>query len=83
MRPIAPRLDVGEEITVAENQLEYLTLVATRVEFADGDTQMVVRWTMTVEERSRIASGEDVYICFPRNVFPHSVGLRPEWEIEK
>lgn len=81
MRPIAPRLpdDVAEEITVAEDQHEYMTITAARVRHTDGTHSMYCRWTLTPEERRRVAAGEDIYLAFPERVAPHSVSLRPEW----
>jgi hypothetical protein len=62
MRPVAPRIEGAEEITIAEDQLEYLTIVGAYVTYKDSDrTDLVVRWTFTAEERKRIAAGEDIY----------------------
>lgn len=67
MRPIAPR--TGEpEVTVAEEQHEYRPIVAAirrrRLEDMPGVELVahVTRWTLTHEERRRIAAGEDVYV---------------------
>lgn len=81
MRPIAPRIDDPrcQEITVAEDQHEYQTLTAARVQCTDGKVEMCTRWTLTKEEREAIARGEDVYVFFPEFVYPHRLMLRPEW----
>lgn len=81
MRPIAPRIEHPscQEITVAENQHEYMTVTAARVECHDGAIEMCTRWTFTEEERAAIARGEDVYVFFPKSVYPHRLMLRPEW----
>lgn len=82
MRPIAPKFPDHpqiEERPIAEEQLEYKTIIGARVYFDDGSVQVFARWTFTPEERERIANGEDVYISFPKYMAPHSVELRPEW----
>lgn len=64
MRPIAPRIDGAEEITIAENQHEYMTITGALVRYEDapGRIDIVTRWTFTPEERRRIANGEDIYL---------------------
>lgn len=79
MRPIAPRLGVGEELTVAEEQPEFSPMTVARVPITDGTVEVVGRWTLTPEERHRIATGEDIYISFPGVVYPHFIGLRPDY----
>jgi len=81
MRPIAPRLgdDVSDEVTVAEDQHEYKTLVAAFVSHENGSRSAYTRWTLTTDERVRVANGEDVYVAFPECVAPHLIMLRPEW----
>lgn len=80
MRPIAPRLgDAFDEIAVAEDQPEFKPVTMARVFTGNGSWDMVGRWTLTPEERQRIAAGDDIYITFPRHTFPHSLGLRPDW----
>lgn len=81
MRPIAPRIEHPdcEEITVAEEQEEFMTVTATRILCNDGTIQYALRWTLTPEERAAIARGEDVYVFFPKHVYPHTLALRPEW----
>lgn len=61
MRPIAPRTG-APEVTVAEEQLEYLPITVARYEFTDGSKGILTRWTLTPEERARIAAGEDFYV---------------------
>jgi hypothetical protein len=61
MRPIAPRIPGLEEVTVAEEQEEYRTITAGIVRHDDAHVY-VTRWTMTAEERARVAAGEDVYV---------------------
>jgi hypothetical protein len=74
VRPIAPRIDGADEITIAEHQLEYMPITACLVQFSDGDVQRVCRWTFTPEERARIAAGEDIYFGTPA-----SIKLTPHW----
>lgn len=81
MRPVAPRLgeSVSVEVTVAEEQDEFMTITMARVLHADGTHSMVGRWTLTPEERQRVAAGEDIYVTFPMHTFPHGISLRPEY----
>lgn len=80
MRPIAPRLgDIAEEITVAEEQEEFKPLTMARVPVEGGGFYMFARWTLTPEERRRVAAGEDIYVRFPEHTFPHHLSLRPEF----
>lgn len=79
MRPIAPRLGVGEEITVAEEQEQFSPMTVTRVAVTDGSVEFVGRWTLSADERRRVAAGEDIYVVFPGAVYPHFIGLRPEY----
>ena len=74
MRSVAPRIEGADEFTIAEDQLEYMPIVACLVQFSDGTTARVCRWTFTPEERQRIASGEDLYFGTPAGV-----QLTPHW----
>lgn len=60
MRPIAPR--TGErEITLAEEQHDYQPITAV-VRVREPGVSLVTRWTMTPEERAKVAAGEDIYV---------------------
>lgn len=61
MRCVAPRTG-APEITVAENQEEYLT-VTVAVHETEGGRSLLTRWRLTDEERQLIAAGEDLYIA--------------------
>jgi hypothetical protein len=74
MRPIAPRIDGADEITIAEDQHEYMTITAAHVQYADGSVHRVCRWTFTPEERAQIAAGEDLYFGTPA-----AIQLVPHW----
>jgi hypothetical protein len=74
MRPIAPRIEGADEITIAEEQHEYMTITAAIVHYGDGSTHRVCRWTFTPEERAQIAAGEDIYFGTPATVL-----LTPHW----
>lgn len=58
---IAPRTG-ADEITIAEDQLEYKPLVAAVYRTPEGAPMLLTRWTFTAEERERIAAGEDLYL---------------------
>ena len=77
MRPIAPRIDGAEEVDVAEGQHEYMQIVGAvipathpgAVHVGDNPTRGIVfRYTMNADERSRIASGEDIYLTLMAGV---------------
>ncbi|MGV3707974.1 MAG: hypothetical protein ACO1Q7_03970 [Gemmatimonas sp.] len=62
MRMLAPRTG-HPEITVAEDQLEYLPITVNVIAH-DNDTKTIVtRWQPSAEERQRIADGEDIFVC--------------------
>ena len=63
MRTIAPRIGEAPEVTLAENQLEYMPLVAAVFDRVDRSQVYVTRWTPNDEERKRIAAGEDIYVA--------------------
>jgi hypothetical protein len=50
------------EVTVAEDQHDYLALTAAVVEWRDGSRGILTRWRLTDDERRRIAGGEDLYV---------------------
>lgn len=80
MRPIAPRLHSSiTEFSVGEDQHEFCTITMAAVPCEDGEMYMMGRWTLTDDERARVAAGEDIYVTFPRNTYPHHLGLRPAW----
>lgn len=64
MRMIAPRTG-ADEVTIAEDQLEYKPLVAAiyvNEQYGPDALTLLTRWTFTPEERAAIAAGEDVYL---------------------
>lgn len=73
MRPIAPRIQGADEFVVAEEQLQYMPVVACLVQF-DDELSRVCRWTFTPEERAKIAAGEDLYFGTPARA-----RLTPHW----
>ena len=75
MRSVAPRLSVpAHEYTIAEDQLEFMPVVAANVTFGDDEyPTRVLRYTFTAEERAKIAAGEDLYFGTPavQQLNPH------------
>ncbi len=63
MRPIAPRIAGLEEVTIAEEQLEFAPITAAllRSEHGPAHDERICRWTLSEHDRARIAAGEDVY----------------------
>jgi len=79
---IAPRTG-AEEITIAEDQLEYSPLVAAvYAHAAYGNAPfLLTRWTFTDEERAAIAAGEDLYLgvlTFGQPLQPLSLQVGPQ-----
>lgn len=73
MRPIAPRIEGADEITIAEDQHQYKTLTAAIVNYQNGERVRVCRYTLSNDERDRIANGEDLYFGTPADtpLIPH------------
>jgi hypothetical protein len=61
-RMIAPRTG-APEVTVAEEQEEYLPITVALYLDEKGARHILTRWTFTAEERAAIAAGEDVYVA--------------------
>lgn len=85
MRAVAPRLGL-HEVTLAEDQQEYIPITVGVARFADGSTSVTSRWRLTDEEKQRIANGEDVYVTlltFGGPMQPISISIgRPDWTKE-
>jgi hypothetical protein len=61
MRAIAPRTG-APECTLAEEQEEYQPITVAMYGVNDSTSRIVLtRWTLTAEERTAIAAGEDIY----------------------
>lgn len=73
VRPVSPRIDGADEITIAEEQHQFMPLAAAHVRYSDS-VQRVCRWTFTPEERAAIAAGEDMYFGTPAEI-----PLTPHW----
>lgn len=78
MHPVSPAIPGVPERTFAEAQPEYEPV---RVAFLAHDlgTNLLTRWTLSDEERQRIAAGEDLYVgqlSFGGPMTPITVGLR-------
>ena len=77
---VAPRTG-AEEITIAEDQLEYRPLVAAVYRTEDGQPLLLTRWRFTEEERQQIAGGEDLYLAvltFGKPLQPLALQIGPE-----
>lgn len=74
MRPIPSGLD--DSVIVGEDALDYRPVPALPVQ-GEGElfTTMLVRWTLTDDERRRVAAGEDISVAFPHAVAPHALRL--------
>lgn len=62
MRAVAPRLDGLHEVTLAEDQHEFLSIVAGVIDYPNGARWWVTRWRLSDEGREKVARGEDVYL---------------------
>ena len=74
MRPIAPRTGHPEH-TIAEEQEEYLpiTVAVAALESSNGHA-LILRYTLTPEERQAVASGTDLYFC---QLYPNGGPMTP------
>lgn len=61
MRAIAPRTG-APEVTIAEEQEQYMPITVARYHYEDGTGVLLTRWTLTPAEREAIARGEDIYV---------------------
>lgn len=61
MRPRAPRTG-APEVTVGEEQEEYMPLTVALYAYTDGTRGILTRWTLSAEERDMVAKGEDIYV---------------------
>lgn len=81
---VAPRTG-AEEITIAEDQAEYLPLTAAVYQTPDGVRILLTRWRFSEEDRARVAAGEDLYLSvmtFGQPLQPLMVQVGPEgWEV--
>ena len=77
MRSVSPRIDGADEFVIAEDQLEFLPVVACLVRYEDGAVIRVIRYTLTPEERKKITEGEDLYFHTPASQLlqPHSLSV--------
>lgn len=76
MRAISPNLGT-EEITLAEDQLEYSPLVVAPVLSPEGHQMVVSRWRLDEAEKEMIANGEDIFLTILTFGHPPPpVGLR-------
>lgn len=74
MRSVSPNIEGAEEFVIAEDQLEYMPVVACLVQFGNDPITRVIRYTLTPEERKQIAEGEDLYFgTFAQHM------LNPHW----
>jgi len=61
MRVVSP--DIGfPEVTLAEEQLEYMAMTAALVPHDDGTVGVVSRWRLSDEDLEALASGSDLYL---------------------
>lgn len=75
MRPIAPRIAGTAEVTIAEEQHEFMPITAALVVNDDKSMTRVCRWTFTDEERERIfLQGADILFGTPAEL-----PLTPHW----
>ncbi len=75
MRPIAPRTGYPE-IAIAEEQEEYLPITVAVYPVQDNPTahMLLLRYTLTKEERQAVAAGEDIYLM---HFYPNGGPMTP------
>lgn len=85
MRPVAPRTG-APEVSVAEDQPQYLTITMAQYNYPDGSMGILSRWQPSPAERVAIANGEDVYVMqsqFRGVVTPLLARVGPgDWRVE-
>jgi hypothetical protein len=84
MRTISPNLEGIEEITIAEEQQEYKTLVAAALyDTTLSSSVIVLRWKLTPEERQKLIAGEDLWtthLAFGNPFQPLTADVgKPDW----
>ncbi len=72
-RCVAPRVEGLEEVMVAEDQEEYLTICVALCQYETGEVGIITRWRLTEEERTRVMEGEDIYL----NILTREKGSMP------
>lgn len=86
MKPIHPGTG-AQEVTVAEDQPEYIKYPAALYQTKEGTLCLLSRWTFTDEEREMIARGEDLFVGIltgGRPVQPVIFQVGPEgWELPR
>ena len=84
MRMVAPRTG-ADEITIAEDQLEYRPLVAAVYQTPEGVPVLLTRWRLTDAERARVLAGDDLYLSvmtFGKPLQPLGMQVGPDgWEV--
>lgn len=82
MRTVSPKLGLPE-ITLAEEQKEYIPVRVAVVKYEDGNEGVILRWELGDDDRARIAAGEDLYmglLTFGKPMQPVSLEVgRPGW----
>ena len=89
-RCVAPRIEkedgeLLEEVMIAEDQEEYLTICAALCRYDTGEIGIITRWRLTEAERTRVMEGEDIYLNIltrEKGQMPPlclDVGLPPGW----
>ena len=88
VRPIAPRTG-APEVTVAEDQEEYLPITVGLYRFQDTSMYgRLIRFTFSAEERAALARGADVYLMQlyarpEQPMTPVAAQVGPgEWQVE-
>lgn len=86
MDPIDPRIDPAKvpagsaAVVIAEHQNEYRDLPSVRT----PNGYVITRWTLTDDERRRIANGEDLFITLLSHgrIFPLLPSVGPiDWRV--
>ncbi len=84
-RCVAPRIEGLDEVMIAEEQEEYLTICAALCRYETGEIGIITRWRLTEAERQRVMEGEDIYLNIltrEKGQMPPlclDVGLPPNW----
>lgn len=86
MRAVAPRIRGCPEITVAEDQHQYMSITVAVVQYEGGDRGVMTRWRLDDADRARIAAGEDLYVgilTFGGPMHPLQISVGNPWGEEE
>jgi len=80
MKPVSPNTG-APELTFAADQPQYIPVSVAVYDYPPLSRGLLTRWSLTPEERTRVANGEDIYVMqlnFSTPMTPLKVTVGPE-----